>query len=160
MYGKIGYWKDKKMPKEARANMSKGAMGKVLSKETRAKMSKARKGKQAGKDNPMYGYEWSEEQLQHLSEINSGENNAFFGKKHSDESKEKMRLWHKSNPHAKGENNPRSKLSKEQAIAIFHQVKELPRQEWPDLSRYNVAESTIYSIKSERHWAIKEYLNK
>jgi group I intron endonuclease len=55
-------------------------IGKKQSKSAREKMSIARKGKQCGKANPMFGM--------------TGDKNPFYGKKHTEETKEKMRKPH------------------------------------------------------------------
>lgn len=159
MFGKVGYWKGKKMPVSARMNMSKSAKGKVISEETRRKMSQVRKGKLTGKDNPMFGRIFTEEERQHLSAVMSGERNHFYGKKHTEESRKKMSETRRTRKTEYGSNNPRAKLTKEQAIEIYYQVKDKKKPDWPDLSKYNISLSVIYSIKNEKHWAIKEYLN-
>lgn len=60
-------------------------IGRVHTDETKCKISKANKGRTVAKDM-------------------SGNNNPFYGKRHSQESKEKMSKWHCEN--SKGENNP------------------------------------------------------
>lgn len=96
-----------------------GNSNKHMSEESRLKMSKAKIGMYVGEKNPMYGVhlnhteEWkqkmslrnsgfgnpmygvhlkiSEERKQKMSEQFSGEGNPFHGKKHTQETKEKMR---------------------------------------------------------------------
>ena len=101
-----------------------------LSDETLRKMSEAGKQRMANpKNNPMYGRTWWDENTPqekidewklHLSEVNSGENHPWFGKHHSEETKEKMRISHlkenlspetlekmkQSHSDMHGENNP------------------------------------------------------
>lgn len=77
----------------------------------------------AGKNNPMYGYKWSEEQRKHQSEVMTGrqvseefkelcrkrytgEGNPMFGKNHSKETRMKISETRKSLNISKGENNP------------------------------------------------------
>lgn len=60
-----------------------------VSEETRKKMSEAHKGKCAGPAHYMYGKHLSKEQKEHLSIMNSGTNNFFYGKKLSDETRKK-----------------------------------------------------------------------
>jgi hypothetical protein len=87
----------KTLSEEIRLKMSEAQKGKTRSEETREKMSKAQKGKtrseetrqklsEAGK-----GRTFSEETRQKLSEAQKGENNGFFGKKHSEETRQKYR---------------------------------------------------------------------
>lgn len=62
--------------------------GSHLSEEEKKHQSELRKGKTWEE---LYGVEKTSEMREHLSEATSGENNGMFGKKHSDESKEKIR---------------------------------------------------------------------
>ena len=71
-------------------NVSLG--GDIVSEETKEKMSKAHKGKHSNELNHMYG--------------KCGKENPFYGKCHSEEAKEKMRV---SRPSMKGKNNPSAK---------------------------------------------------
>ena len=65
--------------------------GKRLSEETRRKMSETRKGKRTGVDNPLYGIPLSEEHKEKLRI-------AHTGKKHTEETKQKISDWQKSHP--------------------------------------------------------------
>lgn len=49
--------------------------------EVRKKISKSMKGKVGGKNNPMYGYKFSDEQKKRMSEAQSGEKSWMFGRK-------------------------------------------------------------------------------
>lgn len=110
--------------KEEKELMSKTRKGRKHTKETKQKISNAL----SGESNPMYGKIpwnkgvscWSEEDKKRLSESHkgkhtspdtefkvgemSGENNPFFGKKHTEKSREKIKLS-KKGKHI-GENNP------------------------------------------------------
>lgn len=138
MYGKVGYWKDKKMPEKARKNMSKGAKNKIFTKEHRENMSKSRKGKRTGKNNPMYGYEWSEEQLKRLKEASTGKSQSY-------EDKAKALFT-------------RCKITPEDVIVIHHDIKEKSLKEVCDSRKYNLSYGMLHSIKNGYHWVIKDYL--
>ncbi len=58
-----------------------------MSKETKEKIRQTK----LGDKNPNYKKPLTDEAKLHLSKLNSGSGNAFFGKKHSEETKEKMR---------------------------------------------------------------------
>lgn len=85
--------------------------GKHLYEETRKKLSE----RKAGKNHPNYGKHLSDETKIKISESQRGEKsrlygmggdkNNFFGKKHSEESKQKMRESHRKN-NTSGKNNP------------------------------------------------------
>ena len=84
-------------------NSTMGGEGTVPNEETRKKMSEA----QRGKNNPMYGYRYSEEEKQLMSEKFSGEKHPQFGTHHSEETKQKISKTLKSSMFGKtGENNP------------------------------------------------------
>lgn len=72
---------------------SGGNRNKHMSEESRKKMSEAKIGMYDGEMNPMYGVhlKHTEEWKKDISERNSGEGNPFYGHKHSQETKEKMR---------------------------------------------------------------------
>lgn len=61
---------------------------KPLSDETKAKISKAKLGKPGAKH--------TEKHKKYMSDIQQGENNSFYGKKHTDEAKQKMSLTSKN----------------------------------------------------------------
>lgn len=97
---------------ESKEKMSKVHKGVKLSEQTKLNMSKTRKGKRTGKDNPMYGKNpleyMSKKSYDELIKKKSenmkrdknpmygacGEKNPFYGKIHSEKSKEKMRQAH------------------------------------------------------------------
>lgn len=57
-----------------------------------------------GNKNPMFGFKYSEEQKQKMSEERSGKNNPFYGRKHTLETKQKISKANKGK--LTGENNP------------------------------------------------------
>ena len=61
-----------------------------------------KKGKYTGENNPFYGKKHSEESKRRISEARKGENNPFYGRKHSEESKKKNAEAHKGNTNTKG----------------------------------------------------------
>jgi hypothetical protein len=71
---------------ELRENLSLFNLGKKLSEETKKKLSEVNKGKVK-----------SEDVKRKISEKSKGSNNGFYGKKHSPETIEKMRLSHSKN---------------------------------------------------------------
>lgn len=75
--GEDNHFYGRKHSEESKAKMSAAQKGKVISDETRAKMSEAHK------DPPP-------ELRKKFSEINSGENNPFYGKHHTPETKAKI----------------------------------------------------------------------
>lgn len=81
------YWS-----KEQREHLSKIKTGTKASEETRRKLSKSHKGKK---------YHYTEESRKAKSEKLKGKNNGMYGKKHTPEAREKMRVAHKNSnkPH-------------------------------------------------------------
>lgn len=75
-------------------NISKDALapmkGRKHSNETRKHFSEIRKGTWKGENNPQYGKHLTLGQKEHLRRLNLGKNNAFYGKKHSEETKNKI----------------------------------------------------------------------
>jgi len=77
--------------------------GRIHSRERNKKISEANKGRLVGIKNPMYGKKVSEETKQKISLSISGNKNPFYGKKHSEETKNKLsKICGK-----KGRDNPR-----------------------------------------------------
>lgn len=70
-----------KLSKESRDRMRKARLGKKLSKETIKKILKAKK-----------GYKHSKETKLKISKANKGKKNGFYGKKHTKEARDKIRL--------------------------------------------------------------------
>jgi group I intron endonuclease len=79
----------KKLSPETKKKMSAAQMGKKHTPEARANMSKAQKGKKIN---------LTDEEREAWSERVAGEKNPFFGKKHSEETKEKIRQTKKLQP--------------------------------------------------------------
>lgn len=79
---------------EHKQKISRSLKGHIHSKETRLKISKAVRGKNTGKDHWSYGKERSENHRKNLSRSLkgkfAGENNPFYGKKHTKETKRKL----------------------------------------------------------------------
>lgn len=71
-----------------RPEISERMKGHKLSNETKMKISKSNTGKA--------GIKHTEEFKNHISELQQGENNSFYGKKHTDEAKQKMSLTSKN----------------------------------------------------------------
>lgn len=71
--------------------------GKHLPESAKRKLSEERKGEnnpmygRSGENTPNYGKKWSEETREKFLEANSGENHWMYGKHHPEETKEKMR---------------------------------------------------------------------
>lgn len=105
-------------------NLIEGGSGQ-LTDAVKQRISKSLKsgGKVAGKNNPMYGYKWSDEQKKHQSEIMTGRRipekvreacrkryagtgNPMYGKHHTEQSRQKMSDVRKQLRISAGENNP------------------------------------------------------
>ena len=74
-----------------------GASGLVLSDEVKEKMRKAKEGMYFGEENPFFGKTHSDKTKQHLSQLASkkiGDLNPFFGKVHTEKALQKMRDNH------------------------------------------------------------------
>jgi len=104
MYGRSGELSPnygKFTSEETRKKISEANKGKIITEEQKEKISNSLKGRFIGELNPFYGKQHSEETKQYLREINIGkiisqetrnkQSVARKGKKHSIESKEKMR---------------------------------------------------------------------
>jgi len=65
--------------------------GRKHSAETRTRMSMIRKGRMAGTNNPMYGKPVSKERRELYSRLFSGEGNPFYGRHHTEETRQKIR---------------------------------------------------------------------
>lgn len=80
-----------------------------------------------GDRNPMFGFRFSEEQKQKMSEERFGKNNSFYGKKHTLETKQKISKANKGK--LAGENNPMfgvnvyEKILLEQGEARLNEIK-------------------------------------
>ena len=98
--------------------------GRVLSEETRRKIGVANKGKCKGRVPWNKGIPMDEETKGKLRQLNVGEKNPFYGRKHSKESIEKMRESHKN-------------MSEETKEKIRESKKNLSKE-----SRYKLSESS------------------
>lgn len=67
-------------------NLTEGGLGGSPSIETKEKIRQSK----LGAKNPNYQKIWTEEEREHLSKKTSGENNPFYGKKHSTETKKRL----------------------------------------------------------------------
>jgi group I intron endonuclease len=75
--------------------ISKSNMGRIVSNKTRLKLSNALKNKFCGENNPFFGKNHSDESKKIMSQCAServGEKNSFYNKKHTEETKEKIRI--------------------------------------------------------------------
>lgn len=82
--------KNRKWTKEQKEKVSLSQKGKILSKETKDKISKSSKGKKLSQDHKL------KLSISRKNDINnkirnSGKNNPFYGKKHSEETKQKFK---------------------------------------------------------------------
>jgi hypothetical protein len=112
-----------------RKKLSEAHTGKILTEETKQKMSRVRRGKPHSKEHSenigralkgrVFTPEWREklrqarlgkkatpETRKKMSESRSGENNSFFGRSHSDETKRYVSDYRIKNGIASGKNNP------------------------------------------------------
>lgn len=64
----------------------------------RAKLDPERSKRMQGERNPMYGKRRTDEEKQKISEKTKGKNNPYYGKRHSEEALEKMRTAHANRP--------------------------------------------------------------
>jgi len=78
-----------------------------------------------------------------------GKNNPRFGKKHSEKTKE---LIIKNHADVKGENNPLSKLTKNDIIEIRHDSKSRNLTQKQIADKFNVCISLISQIKLRKIW--------
>ena len=89
--------------------------GRIASEETRAKMRKSSR-HLSGPNHPLYGTHRTEEQKkaqsEKVSQLQKGENNSFYGKKHTEASLEKMRKAHKGFKHKQETKEKMSKKMK------------------------------------------------
>lgn len=77
----------KKRPRSVIEAMRRANLGRKLSEEHRKKIAASLRGVKV----PSRGRKFSEAQIKYLSEINRGEKNGFYGKHHSEETREKMK---------------------------------------------------------------------
>jgi group I intron endonuclease len=137
-------------------------------------------------NNRQYGYNdtsggegrlLTDEQKKALSEQRRGENNAFYGKHHTDETKNRLREsnsgrsiterqseclqlgrgnWtqerrEKLSNVRKGEGSPTSKLAENDVIAILKMIQQ--HKPYSEIkNKYQVSDATISSIKNKKRW--------
>ena len=124
-------------------------LGRTHSVASRYKMSQSRRGTQTGVDNPMYG--------------KTGDQHPYFGRRHSDESKQKMRASHlgkkltqstknKMSQSRRGELHPNAKLTTEQVVEIKKKIADgIPNRSIA--LQYGIHERNISKIKTGRNWS-------
>jgi group I intron endonuclease len=143
--------KNKKLSEQTKKKISKAHQGKKLTKEQKDKISKANKGRFIGESNPMFGVK--------------KELHPWFGKAHTEESKQKMSFSHRQNPQsfsqemrkersnrAKGVNNPKAKLNLEQVNEIKKLLKESKLQQKEIAKIFDINPSQISAINTGRTW--------
>jgi len=114
---------------EFRHKISEAHKGKTLSKEHRRKIGDAFRGKVLTK-----------EHKQKIGKANGGENNPFFGKHHSEETRARYRIINK------GAGNPRAKLTEKEVIRI--------RARWANDKITQAALAREYGITRAAVWRI------
>jgi hypothetical protein len=125
--------------------------GKHLSNETKEKISNENKGKRVGKPSGMKGKKHSEETKEEMSKNRSGEKNPNFGKKVSQQTKNKVSESHIKNGVSRGENNPHASITDE----IARQIKILLLEEFSYkyiAENLKVSIEVIKNIKYGRSW--------
>jgi len=93
-----------------------------------------------GKDHPMYGVN------------RKGENHPFYGRSHSEETKNKIRKNHLKSKHFGEENHPTSKLSKLEAREVKWLSKNSNLYQREIAEIYNIKQVTVSDIKCGRSW--------
>ncbi len=85
--------KNRKHTKESKEKISKAHTGKIISNHTKEKLRCANTGRKHTKEElaKMQGRKMSEEDKEHLRKLNRGEGNPFYGRKHTEETLDKMR---------------------------------------------------------------------
>lgn len=124
---------------ETKQKIGAGNRGKVFSAETIEKMKRAHKGKQVGQDNPFYGRKHTEAIIKQHSDFMLG-NDYFKGKHHSDEFKKAKSIQMKQK-YADGRNPKCKKVicsdEDNNIIAMFISLREVAR-------KYKVSAATVY----------------
>jgi len=111
-------------------NGGEGSNGYIHSEEWKTERSK----RMTGKNNPIYK--------------KYGDKNPFFGKHHSEYTKNQMS---KNHAYFKGENNPASTLKEKDVIEIRKDLKKGIKQR-EIAKKYNVHFTTISKIKTRKYW--------
>lgn len=121
--------------------------GQKHSEESKRKMSEANMGRQ-----------FSLEHRKNLSEAKKissiGEGNSFFGKTHSEQTKQKMSLIKKENGHVAGEKNPKAKLTWEDVNEIREKYATDQYTQAQLAKEYNVKSGAVRRIVNYKTWKI------
>jgi group I intron endonuclease len=151
-------------------NCTTGGEGFIVSDKTKQKISKARIGIKlsdehclaisngiTGENNPFYGKKHSKETIQKIKDTlkgqMDGENNPFYGKKHSEETRKKLSQNHIGLQ--AGEKHPRAKLTQRDVLEIRNIAEKSnnKKQLARDLSKqYNVGKKAIEKIIYKHTW--------
>ena len=113
-----------------------------------------------GENNPFYGKHHSEETKKKIKQnhiknkVSVGENNPMYGKKHSEDVIEKLKLIEKK----KGENHVNSKLTNLQRFEIIQNYKNKNITQIKLAKIYNVSQKTISYIIKKSNYYIDLYL--
>lgn len=135
--------------------------GKKHTQETKYKISQKNKGKLTGKNNPCYG---------RTGENNpcygrTGENHPMFNKSHTEETKNKMREWHRLNGHTinrpknSGDKNPNFKGYWVTPFGILQTAKQIP-DILPESCVVNWCRNKNSNIITEKYFKSSPSLNK
>lgn len=123
MYGKPGYWRNKKVPEHVIENLRKVNIGR----------KPWNKGRKLG---PLP--EETKRKIRENTNFLSGENHPMYGKKHKPETIKKMKESHKNVDHSQQNKKQVILLKDNQIIKIFDSVKDFESGEWrKDLPRPN-----------------------
>ena len=96
-----------------------------------------------GEDNPFYNKKHTAETKNKLKKLNSGINSPWFGRKHTQKTKHKIRKTH-------------SKLTKAEYKKIYYDYKNNDINQRELANKYNLGLGTIGRIVKAEHWATKE----
>jgi|WetSurSiteA1Bulk_404760.scaffolds.fasta_scaffold11826_2 group I intron endonuclease len=164
MYGNYkekNHFYKKHHSEETKRKISEINKGRKHSEETKKKMSESHKGKKlseetikklSGKNNPFYGKKHSDKTRDIISKKLkgkfSGKNNPFYGKKHSDETKLKISITQS------GEKSNKAKLKKENVIEILdlYYNQNFSIKEIFDNYSFGICQSQISGIVHGKYW--------
>ena len=114
---------------ETRKKMSELSMGRKVSEETRKKLSNTHKGLQSGNKHGMFGKKHTDDSKQKISFKVTGEKNGFFGKTHNEETLKKIS---ESN---KGKKLTQEHIDKIKSVNTGRVVTEETRKKLSDLNK-------------------------
>jgi hypothetical protein len=114
---------------ETRKKISELATGRKLSEETRNKISDAHKGLQSGDKHGMFGKKHTDNAKQKISSKVKGEKNGFFGKTHNEETRKKIGNTHK------GKKLTQEHIDKIKSVNTGRLVTEETRKKLSDLNK-------------------------